>query len=67
MFAHVGGFRSLWPAMLFLPWLLIGAAWLVKSLLPAEKQLVQAVRRIPVRTLHAGERDRATRPGAPRP
>jgi hypothetical protein len=53
--------------MLFLPWLLIGAAWLVKSLLPAERQLVQAVRRIPVRTLHAGERDRATRPGAPRP
>jgi hypothetical protein len=39
----------------------------VKSLLPAEKQLVQAVRRIPLRTLHAGQHDRATRPGAPRP
>ena len=47
MFAHAAGFRPLWPVILFLPWLLVGAAWLVRSLLPAEKQLVRAVRRTP--------------------
>ena len=45
MFSHAAGFRPLWPVMLFLPWLLVGGAWLIRSLLPGEKQLVRAVRR----------------------
>lgn len=66
MFAHAAGFRPLWPVMLFLPWLLVGVAWLVRSLLPGEKQLVRAVRRTLGPPLHARARGRGARSVTPR-
>ena len=52
MFVHAAGFRPLWPVILFLPWLLVGIAWLVRSLSHGKRQvhpLVQVARRAPVR------------------
>jgi hypothetical protein len=56
MFAHAAGFRPLWPVILFLPWLLVGTAWLIRSLLPAVRTLP-----LPVRHLDH-HRGRAARP-----
>jgi hypothetical protein len=50
MFSHAAGFRPLWPVLLFLPWLLVGAGWLVRALLPGEKAVHQptpATKRMP--------------------
>ena len=41
MFPHAAGFRPLWPVILFLPWLLLGAGWLVRALLSGGKPLHQ--------------------------
>ena len=42
MFSHAG-FRPLWPVILFLPWFLVGMAWLLRSLLPGERRVHQPV------------------------
>jgi len=70
MFWHAAGFRPLWPVILFLPWVLVGIAWLVRSLFPADRQvrpLVQIARRAPLRPRrHPDERGSALPSLAPR-
>ncbi len=36
LFQH-GGYRSLWPAIVFLPWYLIGLAYLIRAVLRPRK------------------------------
>lgn len=43
MFSHAAGLRPLWPVILFLPWLLVGVGWLVRALLPGDRQVHQPV------------------------
>ena len=38
LFQH-GGYRSLWPVMMFLPWYLIGLAYLIKAVLRHRKEV----------------------------
>ena len=38
LFQH-GGYRSLWPVMMFLPWYLIGLAYLIKALLRHRREV----------------------------
>ena len=68
MFAHAAGFRPLWPLILFLPWLLVGMAWLLRGLVPGRKQIPLQVLRSaalsPRRSV--SDRDRLVRPHAAR-
>lgn len=68
MFAHAAGFRPLWPVILFLPWLLVGIAWLLRSLLPGRKQILLHVPRPAVLSSQrsVNDRHRVARPHAPR-
>lgn len=68
MFTHAAGFRPLWPVILFLPWLLVGTAWLLRSLVPGRKQILLQVPRPAARSPRrpVSDRDGVVRPHAPR-
>ena len=58
MFEHTG-LRPLWPVILFLPWFLVGVAYLVKSMLRGENE----IRPLSVRISNSPRREAWT--GAP--
>ena len=51
MFAH-SGFRPLWPVVFFLPWLLVGAAYILEALLQRRSRVAVTPRAVGAHLLH---------------
>src|SRR6478735_4968119 len=51
MFAH-SAFRPLWPVVFFLPWLLVGAAYILEALLQRRSRVAVTPRAVGAHLLH---------------